>query len=181
MNEAIKKNGIKFGIILGVIGILSQLTVYLLGGITKENAITGSVIQIVFWLAYLITRIIQSINTKKELNGFITFKELFKTLTITITIGILISQIFTFLLNNYIDVEYGKLMNAFINEQQVVAANAMKSFSEVSTEDLKEMAKTDNFSIVKILQGSAMAFLISSIMNLILAAIFKSKTNTLNE
>ena len=181
MNEAIKKNGIKFGVTLGLIGILSQLTVYLLGGITKENAITGSVIQIVFWLAYLITRIIQSINTKKELNGFITFKELFTTLTITITIGILISQIFTFLLNNYIDVEYGKLMNAFINEQQVVAANAMKSFSEVSTEDLKEMAKTDNFSIVKILQGSAMAFLISSIMNLILAAIFKSKTNTLNE
>ena len=181
MNEAIKKNGIKFGIILGVIGILSQLTVYLLGGITKENAITGSIIQVVFWLAYLATRIVQSINTKKELNNFITFKELFTTLTITITIGILISQIFTFLLNNYIDVEYGKLMNAFINEQQVVAANAMKSFSEVSTEDLKEMAKTDNFSIVKILQGSAMAFLISSIMNLILAAIFKSKTNTLNE
>ena len=181
MNEIIKKNGIKFGLILGGIGILSQLTVYLLGGITKENAITGSVIQIVFWLAYLITRIVQCSNTKKELNGFITFKELFTTLTITITIGILISQIFTFLLNNYIDVEYGKLMNAFINEQQVVAANAMKSFSEVSTEDLKEMAKTDNFSIVKILQGSAMAFLISSIMNLILAAIFKSKTNTLNE
>ena len=181
MNEAIKKNGIKFGIILGLIGILSQVTVYLLGGITKENAITGSVIQIVFWLAYLITRIVQSLNTKKELNGFISFKDLFTTLTITITIGILISQIFTFLLNNFIDAEYGKLMNAFINEQQVVAANAMKSFSEVSTEDLKEMAKTDNFSIVKILQGSAMAFLISSIMNLILSAIFKSKTNTLNE
>lgn len=181
MNETIKKNGIKFGIILGLIGILSQVTVYLLGGITKENAITGSVIQIVFWLAYLITRIVQSLNTKKELNGFISFKDLFTTLTITITIGILISQIFTFLLNNFIDAEYGKLMNAFINEQQVVAANAMKSFSEVSTEDLKEMAKTDNFSIVKILQGSAMAFLISSIMNLILSAIFKSKTNTLNE
>ena len=181
MNETIKKNGIKFGIILGLIGILSQVTVYLLGGITKENAITGSVIQIVFFLAYLITRIVQSLNTKKELNGFISFKDLFTTLTITITIGILISQIFTFLLNNFIDAEYGKLMNAFINEQQVVAANAMKSFSEVSTEDLKEMAKTDNFSIVKILQGSAMAFLISSIMNLILSAIFKSKTNTLNE
>ena len=181
MNEAIKKNGIKFGVILGVIGILSQLTVYLLGGITKENAITGSVIQFVFWLAYLITRIVQCIRTKKELNGVASFKELFTTLTITISIGILISQIFTFLLNNYIDVEYGKLMNAFINDQQVVAANAMKSFTEVSTEDLKELAKTDNFSIIKILQGTAMAFLISSIMNLILAAIFKSKTNILNE
>ncbi len=181
MNETIKKNGIKFGIILGIIGIISQLTVYLLGGITKENAITGSVIQIVFWLAYLITRIVQSINTKKELNGFISFKDLFTTLTITITIGILISQIFTFLLNNFIDVEYGKLMNTFINDQQVIAANAMKSFTKVSTEELKEIAKTDNFSIIKILQGSAMAFLVSSIMNLILSGIFKSKTNTLNE
>mgnify|MGYP003396734417 FL=1 len=181
MNEIIKKNGIKFGLILGGIGILSQLTVYLLGGITKENAITGSVIQIVFWLAYLITRIVQCSNTKKELNGFITFKELFTTLTITITIGILISQTFTFLLNNFIDAEYGKLMNVFINDQQVIAANATKSFTKVTSEDLKEIAKTDNFSIIKILQGSAMAFLISSIMNLILAAIFKSKTNTLNE
>ncbi len=181
MNETIKKNGIKFGIILGLIGILSQVTVYLLGGITKENAITGSVIQIVFWLAYLITRIVQSLNTKKELNGFISFKDLFTTLTITITIGILISQIFTFFLNNFIDAEYGKLMNDFINDQQIVAANAMKSFTEISTEDLKEIAKTNNFSIIKILQGSAMAFLISSIMNLILSAIFKSKTNTLNE
>ena len=96
MNEIIKKNGINFGIILGIIGILSQLTVYILGGITKENAITGSIIQVVFWLAYLATRIIQSINTKKEMKGLITFKEVFTTLTITITIGILISQIFTF-------------------------------------------------------------------------------------
>ncbi len=181
MNEIIKKNGIKFGIIIGVIGILSQLTVYLLGGVSKENAILGSVIQIVFWLAYLVTRIIQSISTKKELNGFVSFKDLFTTLTITITIGIVISQLFTFFLNNFIDVEYGKMMNDFINEQQVVAANAMKSFTEVTNEELKELAKTDNFSLLKIAQGSAIAFLLSSIMNLILAAIFKSKTNTLNE
>lgn len=180
MNEIIKKNGIKFGIIIGVIGILSQLTVYLLGGVSKENALTGSAIQFIFWLAYLIVRIVQCTGTKKEL-GLVTFKELFTTLTITITIGILISQTFTYLLNNFIDVEYGKLMNDFINDQQVVAANAMKSFTEVSSEDLKALAKTDNFSILKILQGSAMAFLFSSIMNLILAAIFKSKTNTLNE
>ena len=181
MNEIIKKNGINFGIILGIIGILSQLTVYILGGITKENAITGSIIQVVFWLAYLATRIIQSINTKKEMKGLITFKEVFTTLTITITIGILISQIFTFLLNNYVDVEYGKAMNDFMNEQQIVAQNAMKSFTKVSSEELKEIAKTNNFSLSKILQGTVMAFLISSLMNLILAAIFKSKTNIFNE
>lgn len=181
MNEIIKKNGINFGIIIGIVGILSQLTVYLLGGITKENAITGSIIQVVFWLAYLVIRIIQCSNTKKEMNGLITFKEVFTTLTITVTIGILISQTFTFLLNNYIDVEYGEAMNTFMNEQQIVAQNAMKSFTKVSSEELQLIAKTNNFSIIKILQGTAMAFLISSLMNLILAAIFKSKTNIFKE
>jgi|GEM_PF-1709635 hypothetical protein len=173
MNEIIKKNGINFGIILGVIGIVSQMTVYALGGISKENAILNSIIQFIFWAAYLIVRIIQCNNVKKEFNGYISLKELFTTLTVTITIGILISQLFTFVFNNFIDAEYGTAMNDFMNEQQIMAQNAMKSFTKVSSEDLKEIANTNNFSILNILQGTLVAFLISSIMNLILAAIFK--------
>ena len=98
---------------------------------------------------------------------------MFTTLTITVTIGILISQFFTFALNNFIDVEYGRAMNEFMNEQQIIAQNAMKSFMKVSSEDLKKIAETDNFSILNILQGTLIAFLLSSLMNLILAAIFK--------
>ena len=173
MNEIIKKNGINFGVILGVIGIVSQMTVYAIGGISKENAILNSVIQFVFWAAYLIVRIIQCNKTKKEFNGFISLKELFTTLTVTIIIGILISQSFTYLFNNFIDVEYGNAMNEFMNEQQIVAQNAMKSFTKVTSEDLKKIAETNNFSILNILQGSLIAFLLSSVMNLILAAIFK--------
>jgi len=173
MNEIIKKNGINFGIILGIIGIVSQMTVYALGGISKENAILNSVIQFVFWAAYLTVRIIQCNKTKKEFNGYISFKELFTTLTITIAIGIVISQLFTFLFNNFIDTEYGTAMNDFMNEQQILAQNAMKGFIKVTSEDLKKIAEKDNFSIVSILQGTLVAFLISSILNLILAAIFK--------
>jgi hypothetical protein len=33
MNEIIKKNGINFGITLGVLGIASQMIVYAMGGI----------------------------------------------------------------------------------------------------------------------------------------------------
>ncbi len=173
MNEIIKKNGINFGVILGVIGIVSQMTVYAIGGISKENAILNSVIQFVFWAAYLIVRIIQCNKTKKEFNGFISLKELFTTLTVTIIIGILISQSFTYLFNNFIDVEYGNTLNEFMNEQQIVAQNAMENFTKVTSEDLKKIAETNNFSILNILQGTLIAFLLSSVMNLILAAIFK--------
>ncbi|TXI71857.1 MAG: DUF4199 domain-containing protein [Flavobacterium sp.] len=173
MNEIIKKNGINFGIILGVLGITSQMIVYAMGGVSKENAILNSILQFVFWLAFLAIRIVQCNKTKKEFNGFISLKELFTTLTVTVIIGILISQSFTFLFNNFIDVEYGNAMNEFMNEQQIVAQNAMKSFTKVTSEDLKKIAETNNFSILNILQGTLIAFLLSSVMNLILAAIFK--------
>ena len=173
MNEIIKRNGINFGIILGVLGITSQMIVYAMGGVSKENAILNSILQFVFWLAFLAIRIVQCNKTKKEFNGFISLKELFTTLTVTVIIGILISQSFTFLFNNFIDVEYGNAMNEFMNEQQIVAQNAMKSFTKVTSEDLKKIAETNNFSILNILQGTLIAFLLSSVMNLILAAIFK--------
>ena len=106
---------------------------------------------------------------------------MFTTLTISITIGIFISQLFTYSLNNFIDTDYGTEMNEFMNKQQVIAMKAMKNFTEVSSQDIKEVANTDNFSIIKTGQAFVMSILISSIMNLILAAIFKSKTNPLNE
>ena len=90
-----------------------------------------------------------------------------------VIIGILISQSFTYLFNNFIDVEYGNTLNEFMNEQQIVAQNAMKNFTKVTSEDLKKIAETNNFSILNILQGTLIAFLLSSVMNLILAAIFK--------
>jgi hypothetical protein len=174
MNEIIKKNGINYGVILGILGIVSHTIVYLMGGITKENAITGGVIQIVFWLAYLILRLYQCVSTKKQL-GFVTLKDLFTTLTITVTIGIVISQIYAFLLNNYIDPAYGSSMNEFINSQQVEAMKVMKGFMEVSKKDIKEVANVDNFSAMVFLKGTFFSILVSSVMNIILAAIFKSK------
>lgn len=170
MNEIIKKNGIKFGILLGIAGILSQLIIYLSGG----TELIASVIGVVFWIIYLLIRILQLINTKKELNGIISFKEAFTTLFICIINGILISQLFTYLLMNHIDVEYGNNLNEFMITKQIEISKAMGAKSS----DLKELAKTNNFSPLTILQGTAIAILISSVMNLILAAIFKSKTNS---
>ena len=60
----------------------------------------------------------------------------------------------------------------------------MKAFG-VKTEDLKKFAdeikNNDTFSIMNILIGYVQHLLFASIFGLILAAIFKSKTNPLNE
>lgn len=175
MNEILKKNGLFYGYIIGLFGILSQIIVYIMGGVSKENMFTSVAISIIFWISFVVIRVIQCNKTKKEMNNFISFKELFTTLTLSVTVGILISQIFTLIFLNFIDVEYGNTMNEFLNEQQLQSAKAMKGIFNYSNEDLKEMKNANNFSLLKILQGTAFSIVLSSIMNLILAAIFKSK------
>ena len=175
MNEILKKNGIFYGYIIGLFGILSLIVVYIMGGVSKENIITSGVISIIFWISFVVIRVIQCNKTKKEMNNIISFKEIFTTLTISVTVGIIISQVFAFVFLNFIDVEYGNTMNEFLNKQQLESAKAMKGIFDYSKEELKEMKNANNFSIVKILQGTAFSIVISSIMNLILAAIFKSK------
>ncbi len=172
MNEVIKKNGIKFGILLGLAGILLELSIYLIGGLSEENKVLSIFIKISFWLSFLLIRIFQIISTKKQLNGIISFKEVFTTLFICILNGILISQIFTYLLMNHIDIEYGNLMNEFTIREQLELAK----MAGAKSDQLKEIASLKNYSISNILQGTAITILISSVMNLILAAIFKSKS-----
>lgn len=175
MNEIIKQNGIKFGIFLGIAGILAQVTTYILG----SNEAVASFVGVIFWIVYLLIRIFQLITTKKQLNGIISFKESFTTLLICVTNGILISQLFTYLFMNHIDPVYGAELNKFMNEKAIQASyEASKLMGvKINSVELKAIANNDNFSPLKILQGTAVAILISSVMNLILAAIFKSKTN----
>ena len=54
-------------------------------------------------------------------------------------------------------------MNEFMNEKQVEAKIAMKSFTRVTSQDIEEIKKTDNFSLKNITQGSMATFLISSV------------------
>ncbi len=178
MNEILKNNGIKYGIIIGVLGILFHLIVYLIGGINDKNTLIASLIQLVSWLAFLITRIIQCRTTKNQMNSVISFKEVFTTLTISVSIGIVISQLFVYLLNSFIDVDYGNMMNKFANDKQIEISKKMRSFIEVTSSELKEMAKTNNFSFINIIKGTFATILLSSILNLILAAIFKSRSNS---
>jgi hypothetical protein len=103
MNEVIKKNGIKFGILLGLAGILSQLVIYLSGGTELIATVTG----VVFWVIYLVIRIFQLIYTKKELNNTITFKEAFTTLFICIlNIRFIIYNKSFLYFNNLINLHY---------------------------------------------------------------------------
>ena len=171
MNEIIKKNGITFGIISGVISLLMTSMIYMID-IKLFTAWWVGIVGIVIYLAigiYLLSK------TRKELNGIFSFKDAFTTYFIYAIIGIAISVLFNILLFNVIDPS----LKDSVKELSIEAAvNMMKKFGTPTSaikEAVEKMTESDQFGIVEQLKGSIFSIIFSAIFGLILAAIFKSK------
>lgn len=173
MNEIIKKNGLKYGIISGLIAVAVTLGVYLIdykmfasGGVGIISLIAGATVSILMF-----------INTKKQLNGVLSFKEGFTLYFFYAINSIAIATLFNILLYNVIDPELKVKVTEIIIEKTVEAMKAFGGDNNMLKEMISKLKSEDNFSVVNQALGSIYTLLFSSIWGLILAAIFKSKTN----
>ena len=169
MNEIIKKNGINYGLLIGGIAVLFQLCIYITGLPLYKNALLGVLIGLCYW----IIRIVQANKIRSQFNNEITFKEVFTALLVSVTTGIFISVIFNFTFYNFIATELKPEVNNFMNSSQVPLYKMLKK----SSNEINELIKTDNFSFMNLFKGALFSILISSIFNLILSAIFKTKSS----
>ena len=176
MNEAIKKNGIKFGLISGIISIVVTVLMYSI----DINLFANSWIGFAMVAFYLGLGIYVVSTTKKEMGGTINFKEAFTAYFIYSVIGIVIANIFNYILFNFIDpAAKEQVLEIAINK----AVEMMQKFdtpSEVLKEAVKSMKENDQYSLPNIIKGSAFSIIFSSIIGLIVAAVMKTKT-TYNE
>ena len=176
MNEILKSNGVKYGVIWSIIYILYTTILYVLGPLNLIQPQKYLTILIYITLGVIVITV-----TKKTLNNLITFKEAFTVFFITSVIGLGISTIYDIILFNLIDPGIKEPIKEYLLNEGI---KGMKAFG-VKTEDLKKFAdeikNNDTFSIMNILIGYVQHLLFASIFGLILAAIFKSKTNPLNE
>lgn len=83
MTNLVKKNGLNFGITIGVISILSTTIIYIVDLKMFGNFWAG----IPLILISIILSIIAVSKTKKGLDGFISFKEAFTTYFISSALG----------------------------------------------------------------------------------------------
>ena len=90
INEIIKKNGVTFGIVTGIISCLLTSAIYAI----DLNLFIKPWIGAISIIIYLIIGIVLLSKTKKEINGDFTFKDAFTTYFISAVVGILISTIF---------------------------------------------------------------------------------------
>ncbi|MES2544391.1 MAG: DUF4199 domain-containing protein [Bacteroidota bacterium] len=173
MNETIKKNGITFGILSGVVTVLITTLIYVI-----DINLFGS-----WWVGLLgisISIIIACVllsKTKKELNGVFSFKEAFTTYFIMAVIGILISTTFSIILFNFIDPSLKDTIKELTIKNVVSMMEKFGGRPKDINEAIKGIQESDQFSIGSQIKGIFSSLVVSSIFGLILAAFFKTKPN----
>lgn len=172
INEIIKRNGITFGVAIGIVSALITTAIYTI----DLNLFTSWWIGVLSILTYLVLGIVLLSKTKKELNNVFSFKDAFTTYFIAILIGILISTFFNILLFNVIDPSAKETLNELMIKYSI---NMMQKFGTPASainEAITKLKENNPYSTLELLKGSVFSIVFSSIFGLILAAFFKSKT-----
>lgn len=172
MNEIVKKNGIKFGLISGIISVLVTATVYAVN-IELFGSMMFGIGMVVFYLALGVYAV--SV-TKKEMNGNINFKEAFTTYFLFALIGIIIANLFNYILFNFIDTGAKDQLMEITIRKTVEFMEKFGTPKQAISDAVKQLQENDQYSIGSIIKGSTFSLLFSSVIGLIIAAIMKTKT-----
>ncbi len=171
MNEIIKKNGITFGVIMGLFSIVVTTLIYII----NVNLFLSGWITFLKIAIYITIASILLIKTKKQLNGIFPFKDAFKTYFIAAIIGMLLATFFEVLLFNFIDPSLKETLKEMSLKFTVDLMTKLGAPAAEINKAIEKINSVDQFSIVELIKGSFTYIIFTTILGLILAAIFKSK------
>ncbi|QSW87671.1 MULTISPECIES: DUF4199 domain-containing protein [Flavobacterium] len=172
INEVIKKNGITYGVIIGVASALVTAIIYSV----DLNLFTAWWMGLIGIAISITLSIILLSKTKKELNGVFSFKDAFTTYFIAAVIGILISTCFNIVLFNFVDPAAKDALSEIMIKYTVGMMQKFGAPASSINETIDKMKETNPYSTFELLKGSIFAMVFSAIFGLIFAAFFKSKT-----
>lgn len=172
INEVIKKNGITYGVMIGIASALITATIYAV----DLNLFTAWWMGLLGIAISLTISIILLSKTKKDLNGVFSFKEAFTTYFIAAVIGILISTFFNIILFNVIDPGAKDTLSELMIKYTVGMMQKFGTPASAINETIAKMKLSNPYSTLELIKGSVFAIVISAIFGLIFAAFFKSKT-----
>lgn len=172
INEVIKKNGITYGVIIGIASALITATIYAVDlnlFVSWWFGLLGLVINVTISIILLS-------KTKKELNGIFPFKDAFTTYFIAAVIGILISTLFNIVLFNVIDPGAKDTLSEIMIKYTVGMLQKFGTPASAINETIAKMKTTNPYSTLELVKGSVFAIVICAIFGLVFAAFFKSKS-----
>ena len=172
MEVSTKSSAINYGLYLG--GILALLTV--IAYAVNMDLFTKWWYGIGIMILIIVLGIMSSMQSKKILNGFISFKQAFSSYFITILIGLIISTTVSLIIFNVIDPDAAVVLQEKILDAQVEMMRGFGADENAIAKIVEEMEKEDNmFSIGKVLQSIAFQLILFSIVGLIVALVVKKE------
>jgi hypothetical protein len=172
INEVIKKNGITYGVMIGIASALVTATIYAI----DLNLFTAWWMGIIGIVISLTISIILLSKTKRDLNGVFPFKDAFTTYFIAAVIGILISTTFNIVLFNVIDPSAKDTLSEIMIKYTIGMMQKFGAPAASINEAVAKMKESNPYSTFELLKGSVFAMVVSAIFGLIFAAFFKSKS-----
>jgi hypothetical protein len=172
INEIIKRNGVTFGVLTGILSALITATIYAV----DLNLFVSWWVGILSILIYLVLGIVLLSKTKKELNGVFPFKEAFTTYFICAVIAIALGTFFNILLFNVIDPSAQDTLKDITIKNAVAMMQKFNSPAAAINEMITKMKENNPYSVIELLKGAIFSIVFSSIIGLIMAAFFKSKS-----
>ena len=171
MNPIIKRNGITYGVIIGVFSILVTTIIYVINLELFTNWMVGIFTLIVF----LIIGIILLKKTKKEMNGLLTFKEAFTTYFLAAVIGATMSVFFNLILFNFVDTDAKDALNNLNTKFTLETMQKWGAPVKAIDEQRAALADVDNYSPANLFKGLIFSFVLAGIMGAILGLVFRNK------
>jgi hypothetical protein len=171
INEIIKKNAIKFGVISALFSVFATTIMYVIDLNLFVNMWIGFGLLGIF----LVIAMILLYNTKKDLGGNLSFKDGFTAYFISALIGITISTLFSMLLFNIIDTDARDQISELFIKSQVKMMQKFGAPSKAINEMITQLKENSQFSLKGLITGFFQSLLGSIIFGLILAAFFKTR------
>ena len=166
-----KKIGLNYGLIMGL--VLTLLTVIFY--VVDISLFTSLWILLLNFLIILAFGIIAAASTKKLMDGFPSFKQVFTTYTITMAVGLLISTLIMIVLFNFIDPEAAETVKDLSIEQSV---EFMERFGAPESEIQKQIAviqEQDTYGIGTQLKNYVFFLAFMLVIGLLVSLIFRKK------
>ncbi|MCC6690025.1 MAG: DUF4199 domain-containing protein [Bacteroidia bacterium] len=169
---------IKYGLIAGIISILLQAVLYIMGVQFMATWWVG----IIMILFIIVLYVVIAIRLRKDMGGFITFKQAFTKILLIWIIGGALNLVFSLLLYHVIDPELPQKMQDAITEKTISFMERMGTPQEKIDEVTEEMQESGNkFTALSLITNYLWGILIGAILALILGASIKKNPSPFDQ
>jgi hypothetical protein len=167
--EFAKKNGIRIGLIFGLIAVVYSFGAYAI----DETLFTKWWLSLLLFVASLFFFIYAMVQTRKQLGGFITFREAFSAFMIPAIVYLFMSTAANMVLFQVIDTELADRVKERMIEASMEWFEKMNMPEDAIDEAITKMEEQDQFGMVAQLRSFGMAIIFFGVIGAIAAAIIK--------